>query len=148
MRQCRRSVGILVGVLLCALPAPARAEFSLQIRENGVSGNPGFEIHETGSGNFVLNRYGGVKASDVTWTASAGMIHVTALIDGYKFDLTANSNLQKSPTPSLGVLSLNAQLTNVGGKATTFSYYVADTKLDIPQNKSNTLYLSTSVFTL
>jgi hypothetical protein len=143
MRPAFRPASILVGVLLYFWPSPAQAEFTLQLRENGVSGNPGFKVSETSPGTFALTTYGNV---DVTWTATPGTIHATAAIDGYKFDLYGNSNLRQSP--SLGVLSLSAQLTSVNGKATTFSYYVADSPLQIPQTKSGNLYLASSVFTL
>lgn len=147
MRRLMCTAGILAGALTCCLASPARADFSLQVRENGVSGNTGFKIDETSSGKWTLTTYGSLKASDVTWSADSGTIHASATVDGYKLDLYGKSNMQNAA--SVGIVSFNGQVTaTAGAKATSFSYFVADDPFKFPGTSNGKIYLTSSVFTL
>jgi hypothetical protein len=136
--------GLLAGTLMFSLASSARAEFSMQIVDNQT--HDGFKISENASGTaFTLSTFGAVKPSDVTFSASAGVIDAKATIDGYTFNVEAKSNLT-STSSSIGVVSFNGSVTpNAGAAKTSFSYYTADNFFTSPGNSASQILLTSSV---
>jgi hypothetical protein len=139
--------GLVAGAAVCLLAPMAQAEFSLQIMNNVT--HDGFKIDENVKQTaFTLTTFGGLSASDVTWAGNAGTITAKANIDGYTFQVSGLSNQDTTPSPSLGKVSFNAQVTtNPGAKATSFSYYVADSPVTFPGTSSGPLCLQAAAFT-
>jgi hypothetical protein len=147
MRLSIGAAGLLAAAAVWLLASPARAEFALQIKQNGGSGN-GFRIDEKPSGGFTVTTFGSVKKEDVSWKAVDGGVEASATVGGYTFQVTGQSNREADPTPSMGVVSFNAKVTaNDGAGKTSFSYFVADSPFTFPGTPDSTVYLTASVFT-
>jgi len=145
MRIPKSLAGLLVGAAMSFLAPAARAEFSMQIKNNG-SGD-GFKIDETSTG-FQLSALGTLKPSDVTWSADAGTIHAVATIDGYTFNVTGRSNQDATPTPAMGGVSLDALVTAGSNVSkTSFSFYVADDPATFPGTSGKPILLQAATFT-
>jgi hypothetical protein len=138
--------GLLAGTLLFSLAPSARAEFSMQIVDNQT--HDGFKISENASHTgYIVTTFGTVKPSDVTFSASTGVIDAKVTIDNYTFNVEAKSN--RTTSTDLGVVSFNANVTaNAGATKTSFSYYAADNFFTSPGNSASKILLSSSIESL
>ena len=139
--------GLLVGAVMSFLAPAARAEFSMQVLNNPTG--DGFKIDENATHTgFSLLTFGSVQAGDVTWSATSGVIHAVATVDGYTFNMYSRSNQETIPTPTMGQVSLNGSVTtNAGAAPTSFSFYASDSPFTFPGTSTDTLHLQAQAFT-
>jgi hypothetical protein len=139
--------GLLVGAVMSFLAPAARAEFSMQVLNNPTG--DGFKIDENATHTaFSLLTFGSVQASDVTWSATSGVIHAVATIDGYTFNMYGRSNQETIPTPTMGQVSLNGSVTtNPGASASSFSFYASDSPFTFPGTSTDKLQVQAKAFT-
>jgi hypothetical protein len=145
MRFFSFKAGLVAGMAIFLSAQTARAQFSLQFKDNATG--DGFKItNSTAHPNVfteTLFGTGTVSSLSASESSTNGTITVTGLIDGYKFQATGkwadlgNGSLEKS--------TMSALVTNLGhGAATNFSFYVANSGF-APMNQ-NPVYLKASIF--